>query len=318
MMRGAVQDIAPSGDALDHLRRAVPARRARKRQALVGMAAAALLIGTAVPAVFHVATSPASDDQFSSANDSSDVPGEGSDEGPGSESGGGGTPSGKDGDKDKGKDGEKDKDKGEEGETATDGATVGTSPSGDVIAGAPVCDASMLTDASATTGAPQSDGKVYGSFKVANQSGAECTLGGSGSVTFAAQGAAQDSKITVVEHTAGDPAAGLPAPSAEPTAILLKPGESYEVQFAWVPSGSCPTTNPSPDPSPTENNADTGGTGDTATGEGMQTQLVTAEETADGSVSITHTAQPGAPAADATIPNACEGTIYKTEAMPAS
>src|SRR5690606_32957099 len=61
LLHRAVSEGEPSDGALDCLRRAVPARRAGKRQALVGMAAAALFVGTAVPAVVHVSTSSGSD-----------------------------------------------------------------------------------------------------------------------------------------------------------------------------------------------------------------------------------------------------------------
>ncbi|MCZ9347385.1 hypothetical protein NGM37_57770, partial [Streptomyces sp. TRM76130] len=54
LLHRAVEEVEPREGALEQLRRAVPARRARKRQAAVGMAAAALLIGTAVPALLHV------------------------------------------------------------------------------------------------------------------------------------------------------------------------------------------------------------------------------------------------------------------------
>ncbi|CAM5418148.1 hypothetical protein STANM309S_03678 [Streptomyces tanashiensis] len=57
LFQDAVGGMEPSLGSLEHLRRAVPARRARKRQAIVGAAAAAVLIGTAVPAFVHVAAS---------------------------------------------------------------------------------------------------------------------------------------------------------------------------------------------------------------------------------------------------------------------
>ena len=60
LLHQAVQEIEPVDGTLEHLRRAVPARRARKRQAVVGMAAAALFIGTAVPALVHVSNSSGS------------------------------------------------------------------------------------------------------------------------------------------------------------------------------------------------------------------------------------------------------------------
>ncbi|MFC7510300.1 hypothetical protein ACFQV4_00890 [Streptomyces thermocarboxydus] len=61
LLHQAVQDVEPSDGTLDYLRRAVPARRARKRQALVGAAAAALFLGTAVPALVHVSSTSGSD-----------------------------------------------------------------------------------------------------------------------------------------------------------------------------------------------------------------------------------------------------------------
>ncbi|MDX6765050.1 hypothetical protein SIN09_38130, partial [Streptomyces sp. F8] len=48
LLRGAVEGIQPSEDALERIVHAVPARRrARRRRAVVGAAAAALLAGTA-------------------------------------------------------------------------------------------------------------------------------------------------------------------------------------------------------------------------------------------------------------------------------
>ncbi|MYR56180.1 hypothetical protein GTY54_07920, partial [Streptomyces sp. SID625] len=61
LLHRAVQDVEPSDGTLEHLRRAIPARRARKRQATIGMAAAALFLGTAVPALVHVSRSAGPD-----------------------------------------------------------------------------------------------------------------------------------------------------------------------------------------------------------------------------------------------------------------
>lgn len=55
LLHGAVEGLQPSAGALERLRHAVPARRARKRQALLGAAAVALLAGTAIPALMHLA-----------------------------------------------------------------------------------------------------------------------------------------------------------------------------------------------------------------------------------------------------------------------
>ncbi|MEK8171549.1 hypothetical protein NKH77_25375 [Streptomyces sp. M19] len=75
LMRGAVDDIEPSANALEHLRRAVPARRTRRRQALVGAVAAVVLAGVSVPALVHVATGGGdSDDRPANAASSHRTP----------------------------------------------------------------------------------------------------------------------------------------------------------------------------------------------------------------------------------------------------
>lgn len=75
LLHQAVEEIEPTDGTLEHLRRAVPARRARKRQALVGMAAAALFIGTAVPALIHVSNASGSNADPSIAGNSSQAQG---------------------------------------------------------------------------------------------------------------------------------------------------------------------------------------------------------------------------------------------------
>ena len=93
LLHHAVGQMEPRQGTLDHLRRAVPARRARKRQALVGMAAAALFVGTAVPALLHVSNSAGSDTNPSIAGNASQAQGgAGQGKGPGdSESAAGGS-----------------------------------------------------------------------------------------------------------------------------------------------------------------------------------------------------------------------------------
>ncbi|MFC7305708.1 hypothetical protein ACFQVC_15950 [Streptomyces monticola] len=316
LLQGAVKELEPSDQALDRLRHAVPARRARKRQAVVGVAAAALFIGTAVPALVHVAGSPSSnDDRPSAIGHSSEIPGgNGSAKNTGGGEQEGGKPSGKDDKDGKSKEEEKNEDgKGESDTAPSGGASSGADPTATEAVTATTCDAAQLGSATATTSAPDAEGKVYGAFRVSNTSDAECTVGGAGSVVFAAQGAAEPSKINVADHTAGDPATQLPAPQTQSTALVLKPGTAYEVRFAWVPSESCPSTGASPDPTPSGD----GASGGTEQG-GPQTQLGGEEGTADGSVSVTHTAEPGAPSAGATITGACAGTIYRTGVLAAS
>ncbi|GAB7103339.1 hypothetical protein JCM4814A_16530 [Streptomyces phaeofaciens JCM 4814] len=321
MLHQAVQEMEPSDGTLDHLRHAVPARRARKRQAVVGMAAAALFVGTAVPALLHVSNAGGSDANPSIAGQASQAQG-GASQGKDPDGGS----SGKVGDS-SGKAGEQDKDgateTGQSKGTDSTGTSSGTDHTSTSAASAPVCTASQLGSASGTVAVPDAAGIVYGTFRVANVSGTGCTVGGAVSVTSGAQGAADPTKITVVEHVSGDAAAGLPDPSLYVTQHLLAPGSAYDVKFAWVPSETCPTTGgstggstggaSSPSPSPSE---PVSTTGDTSSG--TSAQLLTEDGTADGSVVVTYTAEDGATAVSATVSDACAGTVYRTGVLASS
>ncbi|MFI1014270.1 hypothetical protein [Streptomyces sp. NPDC020965] len=328
LLHGAVGGLTPSDGALDHLRRAVPERRARKRQALVGVAAAALLIGTAIPAFVHVARSSTGDQarsvnaghgqehaeeeaerekrrQVEEAEANTAGPAAGSSGRPRDPGNVSRSP------------GQRPDAKGDT-QGATGGGTEEDAP-GEAPSTSAVCDPGQLGVTSAHADKPDAEGKVYGVFRISNVSGTTCTVGGAGSFGFSALGAADPTKITVVEHTAGDAASGLPDPSRESLALPLAPDSAYEVRFAWVPSETCPVGGASPSPpAPTEGGggAPTGG-GDGGTGtvpeDNTTAQLVTEDGALqDGSISVTHTAEAGAPSAEATIPNACSGTIYRT------
>jgi hypothetical protein len=311
MLHQAVLEIEPRDGALEHLRRAVPARRARKRQALVGMAAAALFIGTAIPALVHVSNATGSDADPSMAAQASQAQG-GTNQGKGPDGGSNGAVGSSDTTKGTGgKEGEKGKD--DKGKGVGSGSTDGVAPTASAES-APTCTAVQLGGATGTAGAPDATGVVYGTFHVTNISTTTCTVSGAGNVSTAAQGAADASKISVVNHTAGDPATGLPAPSQEVTSLVLKPGAAYEVKFAWVPSATCPTTGgntggPTPDPSPSTS-APSGSTGSGSSG--TAPQLMLEDGVADGSVVVSHTPEIGSASATATVTNACAGTVYRT------
>ncbi|MFF8015932.1 hypothetical protein [Streptomyces sp. NPDC007929] len=317
MLHQVVQEVEPRDGTLDYLRKAVPQRRTRKRQALVGMAAAALFIGTAVPALVHVSNATGSDANPSVAGHASETQGgAGQGKGPdGGESAAGGSSDRIEGE-DKGGKKEKDKDK---GSGVSTGASQGADPSSTTAAGIPVCTAAQLGPASGSSNAPDSTGAVSGSFRVTNVSGTACTVTGPGSVSALPQGAADISKVGSARHAAGDAAAGLlPDPSLEAAQLVLQPGVGYDVKFAWVPSETCPTPggsvggpDPSPDPTPSDDPAATAGTstgGDT----GTAPQLVREDGTVDGSVAVTYTPATGSGAASVTVSNACAGTVYWT------
>ncbi|MFJ7152318.1 hypothetical protein ACIQVT_29690 [Streptomyces sp. NPDC100445] len=322
LLHSAVDGIEPSTGTLDHLRRAVPARRARKRQALVGAAAAALFIGTAVPALVHVSYAGGSDPNTAMAGQSSQAQSgtsHGKDKGDdksGPKDTGAATAKP---DKTPGKHGEKDK-----GGHTGGGSTGGVNPPATAAPGVTPCTAAQLGSATGTADAPDTTGVVYGVFRVVNVSGTACTLGGPGTVTPTALGAADPAKIVSARHVAGDAAAALPDPSQEVSGLILQPGAAYQEKFAFVPSETCPTTGdgstggtetgePTPDPTPTQGGTDAaGGTTDPGASVGTTPQLVTEDGTADGSILLTHTAAPGSPTATATVSGACAGTVYYT------
>ncbi|MFI8090919.1 hypothetical protein ACIF9R_21790 [Streptomyces sp. NPDC086080] len=319
LLHQAVREVKPGDGTLEHLRRAVPARRARRRHALVGMAAAALFLGTAVPAAVHVSGTAGSDTDPSAVGHASQAPGgTGQDEDPGSgESTAGGSSDPVDGG---GTGGRQDEDKSGTSTGSGAGATEGTDPSAGASATADPCTAAQLGPAAASSTAPDSTGAVYGSFGVTNVSDAACAVDGAGGVSVTAQGAASAAKVGTARHVAGDAAAGLPNPSLEAPRLVLEPGAAYEVRFAWVPSETCPdpgdptgggTGGPSPDPSPSAPPTSTTGASagaDSDTG----TQLVREDGGADGSVVVTYTASTGSSSATATVANACAGTVYWT------
>ncbi|MEW2128953.1 hypothetical protein [Streptomyces sp. NPDC005435] len=324
LLHSAVDDLAPRDGSLDRLRHAVPARRARKRQAAVGMAAAALFLCTAVPALVHVSNAGGTDPNTAMAGQSSDAQGSqgkgksggGATEGTGGQAG---TTVGQHGDGDgKEKPGRK--------HSGGDGATGGTGPSAPLASGAPVCTPLQL-GATGGTDAPDSSGVVYGTFRVTNTSGTACTVTATGAVGAVAQGAADPAKITAAAHVPGDAAAALPAPGLVVSTLVLQPGASYTERFGFVPSETCPVEggatggtgggDPTPDPSPSggQDGSASGGAENTGT-EGVAPQLVADGAPADGSVLVTYTGAGGAPGASATVPNACAGTVYYTGMVP--
>ncbi|MEU0004227.1 hypothetical protein ABZ079_07975 [Streptomyces sp. NPDC006314] len=322
MLHSAVDDIEPRTGTLDHLRRAVPARRARKRQAAFGMAAAALFIGTAIPAFVHVSHSGGSDPNTAMAGQSSQAQGG---TGQGKDKGGAST-----GEPEAGStSAQPGRETGESGEKHEDGpsrggSTGGADPSVSPPTSTPLCTAAQLGSATGTAGTPDSAGVVSGTFRVANVSSAACTVGGAGTIGATAQGAADPAKIVRARHVAGDAATTyLPDPSLEVAALVLQPGAAYEEKFAFVPSETCPTTGgdstggdstggPSPDPTPTGETGASGSADTGSTSSGTTTQLATGDGVTDGSVLVSHTAQPGSPTTSTVVSDVCAGTVYYT------
>ncbi|MEV6571920.1 hypothetical protein [Streptomyces sp. NPDC051577] len=338
LLSGAVQGLEPSEGALERLRYAVPARRARKRQVLVCAAAAAVLAG-ALPAALqlsggqgsatdHSAMAGHGQQQDGDSGGTSDPHQNGSGNSaaqptflPGTGQSAGGTPS--------------PQPSGSPSDSVVAGpsgtASAGAASGSDVTPRPPLGAAGAVPGCSAdqlgvlgSAGAPRADGKVYGSFKVTNVSGRGCTVTGPDTVTAASVArsdpAAPGSGVTVLSHTAGDPASGLlPDPAVESASVVLEPNAAYEVRFAWVPSAqSCPATSAGPTGKPPA-----GGSGEPPAGtQGAGADGAAASDPANGGagadpagVAVSHTPEAGAPITQTTIPDACGGTLYRTGAI---
>ncbi|MFV8130075.1 hypothetical protein [Streptomyces syringium] len=320
LLHGAVGDLEPSADALEHLRRAVPARRTRRRQAVVGVAAAVILGGTAMPALLRVATTGGTADDHPANAASSQHTEAGAAEGRRSGGGEGEEPEeGSSHQADRKDEEHKEERKGEDArpESHAGGATGGPlpGPTSTLAATSPTCDRNQLGNGAGSVGVADREGRVYGSFRVVNVSHAVCTVGGPGAVDVAGQGSADTSRVSVVDHTAGDAATGLPDPSTEPSEVILQPGQAYEVKFAWVPasgggpSGCASDGGGGASPSPVASTPPASGT----TAMDQPTGQDTPEPKPPASVVISHTPDTGEPtAADAKINDACAGTVYRT------
>ncbi|NXY96962.1 hypothetical protein HYE82_21770 [Streptomyces sp. BR123] len=345
LLHAAVSGLEPSAGALDRLRSAVPARRARKRRAIVGAAAAALLAGTALPTALHLGIAGGE----GSVSDHSAMAGHGEEAATGAGAGGHGHDHSGAGHPPKQPKGAGAGPGGHGGTTAGSDPTAAGSPSGggtaDPSAGgtggatgssggpmppvaspaAPGCSADQL-GVQANARAPEADGKVYGSFTVTNVSARGCSVVGPDTVTAASVSSSASGGaggVTVVGHTAGDAAPGLPDPSAEAPSLVLQPYAAYEVRFAWVPSGmSCPAASADPGTKPPAGStpqeqlpADGTAAAEPAAGGAAEPAAATT------GVAVSHTpatAVPGAPAPTtrATIPAACGGTLYRTGVIP--
>lgn len=321
LLHEAVRDLKPAADALDHLRRAVPARRQHRRQALAGSAAAALLIGTAVPALIHAADSgrrtgaaPATVASTHAAQPDED----------GHVDVWGTT----------GDSGQPDRTHDSTGPdrlpptAGSDGpSSPVTSPGGPVVANTPACTGDQLGQGSSSAGSLDAGGRAFGWFRVANVSGASCAVpAGPAQVKVIAVGHADLSRITVVDHTSDDPATELPVRPAG-TPLVLAPGERYEVDFVWVPAdagpGGCPQPTSPPDtPTPTDTptgTAEPDPGAETSADHSTSAQDVPVSDPTvqPGDLSLRHTPAAGAPVVlGPTLLGACAGTIYTTTPLP--
>ncbi|QPP07384.1 hypothetical protein G4Z16_14445 [Streptomyces bathyalis] len=334
MLHQSVRGIEPAPEALTHLKHAVPARRAHRRRALAGAAAAVVLVGVGFPGLVNAGLIPGIEggssinagEGNSQAQSVGGANGTGNTQGPGSGSGGASGNGGKSGGGD-----------GSASPSPTQGAgSEGGDPNDTLATSAPSCGRQQLGDGSAATESPDSEGKVYGSFRVVNTSSDACTVEGEGIVGASAHGRADIERIDVLDHTAGDAATALPDPALAASELVLKPGQAYEVKWAWVPKDCEPSGDPEPkaqegngpEGSQGGNNGNPGGNdsggsngnsgGDDAGGNSSNSGGDGGESDEEASVVLSHTPDVGDPAAANTeLEGACAGTLYRTGVLAA-
>ncbi|WP_037601883.1 hypothetical protein [Streptacidiphilus rugosus] len=341
-LHSAVGGLQPAPRSLERLRHAVPQRRALRRRAYGGAAVAAALVllglttlHTISPDTVGIAQSSEPGRQLPGPNPS----GTGRDRPDGSSlTGGNPTPGG----------------------TIlasllpspTAGGVLVPLPSGGVTSVAtashtltpsgplPECGRSQLGNGAAGVAQPDASGVVYGSFAVSNVSTSACQVSGAGVIAVLAAVGTDSTRFTVLPHTLNDPAGALPAPNPRHPVAALAPGQSYVIDFAWVPGVCASGVSTSPSGSPTDSSSPTPAAASAATegAAGATAGYVPAAATdspsgsaATGSPGPGSSVAPGGPsvqlglvpaaggkaAATTTLTNACAGTIYRTDPLAA-
>lgn len=351
----AVGEVRPAPDSLARLRRAVPQRRALRRRAYGGAAVAASLALLGLTALHSLGADPVSNAETGPAGQL--LPGahpSAIGQGPGGTASGPAYPGGS----------------GAGSAYATHTHRPGTVlvplPSGGVTTLATgathslgasgslsECTRAQLGNGAAGVAPADSSGIVYGSFAVSNVSSGPCKVSSAGTIDVLSPVGTQTSRFTVAPHTAGDPAVALPSPDPTHPPVELAPGQTYVVDFAYVP-GACPSGSASGSTGTASPTSATSGSA-TAGAAGSTSGAASSAGTSDGSTGgasgsptaspgssggpggnggpggTTGPASPGAPsvqlasvpasggkaAATTTLQSACGGTIYRTDPLPA-
>ncbi|MEZ0064359.1 hypothetical protein ABIA32_000337 [Streptacidiphilus sp. MAP12-20] len=218
---------------------------------------------------------------------------------------------------------------------ATGGASRSLTPSGPL----PECSRTQLGKGAAGVAPADASGVVYGSFAVSNVSASACQVSGSGVIDVLAAVGTDATRFAVLPHTAADPAGALPPPNPLHPVAALAPGQSYVIDFAWVPAAcpsgvsASPTGSPVGSPSSTAAAASgaSGAAGASAGGGAVAPSDSPSGSPVTGSPNTGGTVPPGGPsvqlalvpaaggaaAATTTLTNACAGTIYRTDPLAA-
>ncbi|MHA6762035.1 DUF4232 domain-containing protein [Streptacidiphilus sp. PAMC 29251] len=343
LLHRAVGELAPMPGALEQIRRAVPRRRQRRRRVLGSVVATVFLCSLGTIALHSAGMSINSADGPQSSQQYGDAASNGPSHGAHVSAGASLAPAGPGrvlpgvGSSFAGGDSTN----GHNSATVLPGASgvlqpnpslsrpaAGSSVSAGASGGSahgstgPVaeCVRGQLGNGADTVGSPDAAGVVYGTFQVSNVSGSTCRVSTPGAVAVLAVSGTDKSWISVAQHTAGDPAGGLPAPAAKPAPVVLAPGDSYLVEFAWVPASGTGTPSCTASSASGSSASAAPGSDDTTQGSVSAGADTGAPSGAGSTPTVTLGHTPGAggtAAASAVIGNACAGTVYRTSPLPA-
>ncbi|MBB1255212.1 hypothetical protein H3146_17900 [Streptomyces sp. OF3] len=241
LLRDAAGEPEPRADALDHIRRTIPVRRARRRNALIGVGAAVLAVGVTLP-LMRAGVVPGPLNAHTSANAAQSADAAASGAGAAVDGAAGG-------ERHTGPDGSR----GDAKEKADDPVPHEDAPDNEELAPtAPSCTRDQLGQPVVSVAEPNNNGRIYGHFRLTNVSDETCRIKGGGELTAVSQGRATGYTVQVLDHTSGGRASQLPDPADSSGRVVLASGASYEVRFAWVPPdgiAGCTPSTPGPDPS---------------------------------------------------------------------
>ncbi|MFD8483184.1 hypothetical protein [Kitasatospora sp. NPDC059673] len=306
----AVAGVQPEPGALPRLRAAVPRRRAARRRAWGGAAVLAAAVA-GLPVVhaaqpFHLSGDPTGGQAAPGATAAPDhsvaAPGRAHSPATATAAGADGT-----------------------GPGTTADPSADSSPGGSPAA-TPLCGrADLGRGESQKTATATADGRIYGWFRLTNTADHPCRITGPGAVDVDPG----TTGVRLLAHTVGDPAEALPDPAGLPRELLLAPGGSYLVRFAWVPT-RCATTSPTPSgpqPSSTPSSAEVPGSDTPAGGTpaadpsptgGYSGAVQVGRKSANDIFRLGYTPDAAtAFAATTVLPAGCGGTVYHTAPEPA-
>lgn len=321
LLHAAVGDLEPSPDSLERLRRAVPARRRRRRVA-VGAVAAVVALGVTVPLLSNgvVPGLPGGEPSTVAHGEDTATPKVDRDDDD-TDQRQRPSPRGED-------HGGRGGDAPDENTSPSAGSTGSSDPNETLSGVSPSCTRQQLADGGSRSGPADASGRIRGEFVVVNDSDEPCTVDDAGLLAATPNGLAGSARrVQVLDNTGGPATTGLPSPEKEHDELVLRPQEAYVIRFVWLPEEGGGPSGCRADGGAGEEGDAAGTPQDGAPGDGAGGDAPSGPGGADGggadapgaaSVLLGYTPGAGEPRISTlTLENACAGTVYRTGVLSA-